>query len=645
MDKATKYTLFFFITVFTIGIWACKNGGLSNSYIITASDTVRQNSNFKLVDIGIVAKNKEGITAVQLTSDHSYGFTIETTIKPNTYYIITLKVQSLHCTVNLAAETPWSGWVGTRYLAQTSTGNWYLINLLLKTPDTMTVQKMKLYAYTWAKDTCYVDSLQISEYNYFPYRDSLPDFIFNPLTYAILNELAFYAKKTTEHNYMDVLNEEFLNIVFKKHFISRQTYKEELKRRIKKYTLKTVFTKVKQDADLGSRPNVDTKPRETYEHTPSGFTGKIIYTQGEKISVALQNVSAIKSVQLLKPNDYYSFQKLKDIPLSKRKKATVEIETAHLLPGTYCIRLTNSSGVFNIPVIINSIQQSSVIVLAPVTTWHAYNYYGGKCFYVNTKDDSCVYYISTQRPLVSCLFDSVLVGHDLFIFHNIYKFFYEKYQCNVYPDYYLEAHPELFTNVKTIIFAQHCEYFSTKMFESLRNYTATKNVISLGGNQAYYKVRFSDNFNTIECRKDGTFFSNTFIPAGLWRTPFSNEAKYWGNAYTDAGYKSYCSYKAVKADHWLYKNCILKNNDEFGKCGIDGRGTSGDETDKTNDNSPKNTVVLAKGTNPDNGGGDITIIEKKHNAVLSFGSIACGSGLYKDKVITQMIMNFMDKYN
>ncbi|HQG39132.1 MAG TPA: hypothetical protein PLK15_08360, partial [Chitinophagales bacterium] len=80
-----------------------------------------------------------------------------------------------------------------------------------------------------------------------------------------------------------------------------------------------------------------------------------------------------------------------------------------------------------------------------------------------------------------------------------------------------------------------------------------------------------------------------------------------------------------------------------GKQGIDGRGLSGDEMDKVNSNSPKNIIVLAKGTNPNNGGGDLLIIENKNNAILSFGSIACGSGLNKDIVFTQVVKNFMNK--
>jgi len=620
----------------------CTSNQLSSSFLLSSQKTTSQDANYTVVNIGTIAKDKNNVLAIELSPKHNFGFTIDAKVKPNTYYDIQLKVQSKHYTVNLATESQWYGWLGTHSPTITNSNDgWYYLHLLIKTPDTIQTGKMKLYAYNWSSDTCYADSLKITETNYFPFKDTLPNFVFNPLTYNILNELAFHTKNATVKNYQDLLNESFLQTVYEKHFISNTQYKKELQRRIQKYNIASVFESVKHDAEIVKNPCVNTKPRETYETKLTGFTEKIIYTQGEKVTIQLQNTSTLKSIQLLLPIDNYQFKKLQDIAVSNENN--IEIDTKNLVPNTYCVQLKDATSTFNVPLIINSTKKSKLILLAPVTTWHAYNHYNGKCFYVNTKDDSCVYQLSTQRPLVSCLFDSILVGHDLFIFQNIYNFFYENYKCNVYPDYYLEAHPELFTDANTIIFAQHCEYFSTKMFEALSKFSTTKNIISLGGNQAYYKIQFSNNFQTVECHKDGTFLDNTLIPAGTWHTQFSSESAYWGNAYTDAGYETYCSYKVLDASHWLFQNCSIKNGDVFGTHGIDGRGLSGDEMDKINNNTPKNAVVLAKGTNPNNGGGDIVIIENKNNAILSFGSIACGSGLQKDFVFTQIVKNFINK--
>ncbi len=638
-----RYLYLFILIIFCTISCQNSNKKAENKFLLVSADSSTVSTDYKIIDVGCKVKYNDH-NVIQLSDKHSYGFTMEMNVHPSVYYQLRIKVKSKKYTVNLAAEPSWSNWTGSHFpIFADNQKDWYYINLLIKTPDTIKDGKLKIYAYNWVSDTSYADSLQITEFNRFPFNDSLPDFIFSPLTYEILNELAFYTKNANETNYIDLLDEKILDKVFEKNAVSRNQYKIELKRRIKNASLAAVFSQIKSDAALFKNPSVKTSPRETFEHKLTGFTEKIVYTQGENITVQLQNAAQLSSVLILKPVENYKFQKINSITV--KDKNSFSLATDNLSPGVYNIQLKDKSSIFNIPVIINSKTVSKLIVLAPITTWHAYNYYNGKCFYVNTKDDCCVYHISTQRPLVSCLFDSLLVGHDLFIFNNIYRFFYENYGCNVYPDYYLEAFPELFKNTSTVVFAQHCEYFSSKMFNALAEFSSQKNIISLGGNQAYYKIQFSDNYKTIECRKDGTFLDNTLIPAGNWRTAYSDEATYWGNAFTDAGYETYCSYKVKNASHWIYKDCAVKNEDEFGKYGIDNRGLSGDEMDKINSNSPKNTILLAKGTNPDNGGGEIIIIENKKNAILSFGSIACGSGLYKDKVFTQMIVNFMSKYH
>ncbi len=631
------------IFIIACSLISCTQNHLPvKNVLFTVNSKEGQYQNYNLGSLGFADTSM--VHAVQLSDNHTFGFTVEANVEPSTYYYLKIKVKSKEYTVNLAAEPGWSEWIGSKYPTFIDNSKeWYYIHLFIKTPDTITNGKLKIYAYNWAKETCFIDSLQITEFKDFPYEDSLPYFIFNPLTYDILNELAFYRKNANEKNYAGLLDNKMLDIVFQNQGITKDQYKDELKRRIRIYGITAVLNEVKTNAILFKNPCVNTKPRETYETKLTGYTDKIVYTQGEIIKVKLQNAAHLKSVQILKPVDSYKFRKITAINVSNNNNV-ITIATDTLSPGIYCVQLKDETTTFNVPVIINSKSVSKLIVLAPVTTWQAYNYYKGKCFYVNTKDDSCVYHISTQRPLVSCLFDSLLVGHDLFVFNNVYKFFYEKYGCNVYPDYYLEAHPELFKEANTIVFAQHCEYFSTKMFDMLSDFSSTKNIICLGGNQAYYKIQFSNNYQTVECRKDGTFLDNTLIPAGNWRTSYSNEAKYWGNAFTDAGYETYCSYKVKSAGHWIFKNCAVKNEDEFGKSGIDNRGLSGDEMDKMNNNSSPHTILLAKGTNPDNGGGEIVITENKNNGILSFGSIACGSGLYKDKVFTQMIMNFMNKY-
>ena len=149
-----------------------------------------------------------------------------------------------------------------------------------------------------------------------------------------------------------------------------------MQRRSDKYGISSVFNNVKHDAEIVKNPSVNTKPRETYETKLTGFTEKIIYTQGDKVTIQLQNTATLKSIQLLLPIDNYKFKKLQDIAITN--KNNIDIDTKDLSPSTYCIQLKDATSTFNVPVIINSANKSKLILLAPITTWHAYNHYNGK---------------------------------------------------------------------------------------------------------------------------------------------------------------------------------------------------------------------------------------------------------------------------
>ncbi len=90
------------------------------------------------------------------------------------------------------------------------------------------------------------------------------------------------------------------------------------------------------------------------------------------------------------------------------------------------------------------------------------------------------------------------------------------------------------------------------MFLKLEELCETKNVISLGGNQCYYKVIWSENFTKVECRKDGTWHDNTIMPGGTWASSLTTEARLLGVRYSDAGYGTYMPYKITNDEHWMF---------------------------------------------------------------------------------------------
>lgn len=327
--------------------------------------------------------------------------------------------------------------------------------------------------------------------------------------------------------------------------------------------------------------------------------------------------------------------------------------------GYYRLLLTQGDGTPFTIIISNASRAAEVIILAPCTTWAAYNPWGGKSFYLNGLDKTNTYFLSTQRPNSALEYNEVENIHDINVEANIFNWFSSNYNTALYPDYLLEENPNALLDCKIIVLAYHGEYFSEKMYANLRKLINEKNksFINLGGNQIYWKVKWHNNFKTLECRKNCAPFEDTYDFGGLWNNSVYPEKKLLGVSFSDAGTGTYAPYQVTQPDHWLFSGTKVKAGELFGATGINELGICGDETDKAH-----HAVSIAKGVNagvvgdyiryPDNnhqwdqtGGGDICLKELSINqAILATGSIQSGSGLGKDVIFTAVIKNFVEKY-
>ena len=71
-------------------------------------------------------------------------------------------------------------------------------------------------------------------------------------------------------------------------------------------------------------------------------------------------------------------------------------------------------------------------------------------------------------------------------------------------------------------------------------------------------------------------------------------------------------YRVIEPGHWVFEGTGLAKGDTFGENTLHERvpgGASGHETDKMSASSPKGTLLLAKGTNPDDGGSELVYHE------------------------------------
>ena len=313
--------------------------------------------------------------------------------------------------------------------------------------------------------------------------------------------------------------------------------------------------------------------------------------------------------------------------------------------GYYLVILEDDlNNEFKFPIIINDNNKNSKIaLLSPISTWNAYNPWGGKSLYKNIIDSSSVYFVSTQRPNTLLLEGK----HNMQVEANIFNWFEDNYDINIYPDNILDYHPNILSDASIIILSYHCEYISSKTYNKLISLVKSsgKSMISIGANQIYWKTKWDSDFKTMECRKDLTFFKDTYSLGGMWKHNFKNESKFLGVRYSNPGYGTYAPYKITNLNHWLLDNIQIGPDSLFGKKGLDSLGLSGLETDKVTKFSKDNVEIIAKGTNPGNGGADMIFkLYDYDNAILSTGSIQSGSGLGTDIIFTKIIKNFTDKY-
>lgn len=114
-------------------------------------------------------------------------------------------------------------------------------------------------------------------------------------------------------------------------------------------------------------------------------------------------------------------------------------------------------------------------------------------------------------------------------------------------------------------------------------------------------------------------------------------------------------YVVINSDHWLFENTDLRNGDLFGKS-LNRGYASGHETDKLTSQTPKNTILLARGVNQEaidelgveganrNGGAAMVFIEQPGGGfVFSSGSITSSGSMLVDTSMSIIVSNFIKK--
>ncbi len=367
--------------------------------------------------------------------------------------------------------------------------------------------------------------------------------------------------------------------------------------------------------------------------------------------------------------------------------------------GLYYLHARTESGkFFAFPwVVAPSEPRSAVAVLLSTNTWNAYNNFGGRSNYINSNG-------LPERPAVNARQDLTRYtragafnewaprdeeypplsferpepnnwsGEDVQVTDPIAG----RQQCHLAPaewrtlgwleregiehDVYAEAQLHDGTlnldAYKLLIISVHPEYWSRQMYLAVKAWVYERGgkLMYLGGNGLNCEVEFVEpdalHFRNHQPSEGGEFryFNQELgreVDSRMDRT-LESEANLLGVAMTETGIMTSAPYRVLMADHWVFAGTGLSEGDTFGENSLHERcpgGASGHETDKISPSSPANTVLLAKGLNPDDGGAEIVTFETPTGgAVFSVGSITWPASLLVDEAVSMITRNVIERF-
>jgi hypothetical protein len=225
----------------------------------------------------------------------------------------------------------------------------------------------------------------------------------------------------------------------------------------------------------------------------------------------------------------------------------------------------------------------------------------------------------------------------------------EGFDYDVYSETQLHFGGLNLDNYRVLVLGPHPEYWSTDMYFGLKSWVFERGgrLICLGGNGLNCEVEFPDDSRMVVHNGDGKKLQAWGIES-RFSARHESEANLLGVQFTKTGIMTSAPYRAIDAEHWTFEGTGLKNGDLFGQESMHERipgGASGHETDKINAESPENTLLLAKGTNPDDGGAEMVIHEPEGGgAVFSTGSITYSASLLVSDEVSKITGNVVRRF-
>ena len=227
----------------------------------------------------------------------------------------------------------------------------------------------------------------------------------------------------------------------------------------------------------------------------------------------------------------------------------------------------------------------------------------------------------------------------------------EGFEYDLYAETQLHSGVLDLDKYQALLVGVHPEYWSAEMYHKVKDWVFNRGgrFIYLGGNGLNCCVEFIDEQTCIYRNEDCERLRE---PGSQYESRFhlreESEANLLGVVYDDRGIMTAAPYEVVAESSWVFAGTGLKNGDRFGETCQHQRipgGASGHETDKRSPSSPQNTLLLARGMNPDDGGAEMTIHEPAGGAaVFSAGSICWPSSLLVDAAVSKITANVVSRF-
>ena len=239
-------------------------------------------------------------------------------------------------------------------------------------------------------------------------------------------------------------------------------------------------------------------------------------------------------------------------------------------PGQYLLRLESSdNGATFIPLVIRDDQsRSDILMQSAVTTWQAYNGWGGASIYIGDAGRADV--VSFDRPYTGN-------GSGEFLGREYeFNFFVERLGLDVsyWTNIDLDERGELATNHRAIVIPGHDEYYTVRMRENLEKARdAGVNIAFFGANNVYRRIRLEPQGSTSsrrlvnyrDAKRDPIAASDPKqVTASFREAPAANPESSLTGSYYECNPVS-ADWVVADASAWMFEGSGIRNGDRMPK--------------------------------------------------------------------------------